>query len=187
MATARRVKIPAAPIYNDKEEADRAIARIAQLQRDRTSILDVTRQQIDALTEDARVAVGPIDNEIKELVQNLSVYAEYNRAELTNDGRTKLVSLAHGSLQWRFTPFAVSIRGKTEVVIQRLKKLGLTQFIRTKETIDRQAMSKNRMQAEAVEGISFTRREEFVVTPNETNIETAPVTKTVKPKAPDVE
>lgn len=187
MATARRVKAPAAPIFNNKGEADVAIARIAQLQRDRTTILDVTSEKIDQLNEDARVAVEPIDAELKELVKNLSVYAEYNRDALTDGGKTKLVTFAHGVLQWRFTPLAVTIRGGADAMVERLKKLGLTQFIRTKETVDKQAMGKNRALAETVEGVSFSRREEFVITPNETNLETDPVTKTVKSAVPSVE
>lgn len=45
MATQRRVKVPAVPIYRSKDEADAAIVRIAVLQRDRTRIV-VTPNEI---------------------------------------------------------------------------------------------------------------------------------------------
>ena len=170
MATTRRVKTPAASIYNTKDEADKAIAQIAQLQRQRSTIAGVAETRISKITEAARVQIAPIDEEITQIVTQLSLYAEYNRRELTNNDKVKTVKFAHGVLQWRFTPIAVTIKG-ADAVLQRLKVLGLTQFIRTKETVDKEAMGRERAIAETIEGVTFGRHEEFVVIPNETNLE----------------
>lgn len=170
MATTRRVKAPAASLYTSNDEVDRAIARIAQLQQQRSTIAAVAETRISKITEDTRVRISPLNDEINEIVKQLSLYAQYHRKALTNDSKTKTVRFAHGTLRWRFTPLAITIKGMDDV-LKRLKVLGLTQFIRTKETIDKEAMARERALAETVEGVTSGRHEEFVVTPNETNLE----------------
>jgi len=170
MATTRRVKAPAASIYNSKDEADKAIARIADLQRQHATITGVAEKRISKITEDARVRVSPINAEINQIVTQLSLYAEYHRSDLTNGNKTKTVKFAHGTFQWRFTPLAITIKGADDV-LKRLKTLGLVQFIRTKETIDKDAMARDRALAETVEGVTSGRQEEFVITPSDTHLE----------------
>ncbi|HEY8992245.1 MAG TPA: host-nuclease inhibitor Gam family protein [Candidatus Microsaccharimonas sp.] len=182
MATTRRVKAPAVSIYETKAEAELALVKIAELQRNRIEIMTVAERQISTIKEDARKATLPIENEIGELVKNLTYYAQYNRAVLTDDNKTKTVKFVHGTLQWRMTPAAVAIKG-VEDVKKRLKQLGLTRFIRIKEEIDKEAMGRERPVAEAVAGVSFSQREEFVITPGDTKIEIAkPIKATTKPK-----
>ena len=170
MATTRRVKAPTASVYTSNDEVDVAIARIAQLQQQRSTITAVAETRIGKITEDARVRISPINDEINEVVKQLSLYAQQHRAVLTNDSKTKTVKFTHGTFRWRFTPLAITIKGADDV-LKRLKTLGLTQFIRTKETIDKEAMARERALAETVEGVTSGRNEEFVVTPNETNLE----------------
>jgi phage host-nuclease inhibitor protein Gam len=182
MATTRRVKTPAVPIYESKAEAELALAKIAELQRSRIEIMAIAERKISTINEDARQDTLPIDLEISELVKNLSYYAEYNRVALTDNNKTKTVKFVHGMLQWRMTPVAVTVRGVDDV-LKRLKQLGLTRFIRIKEEIDKEAMGRERPVAEAIDGVSFNQREEFVITPGDTKIEIAKAIKApTKPK-----
>ena len=71
---------------------------------------------------------------------------------------------------WRTSPPAVQIKD-VEDVIKRIKKLGLVDFIRTKETIDKPAMLKNPEKAKSVQGVSITQNEEFFVKPAELKVE----------------
>lgn len=179
MATTRRVKVPAVSLYNSKSEADAAIAQIAILQRQRIRIATGVQARIDKINEDARIRVEPFNDEIAQIVKELSLYAEGNRDELTNNRKTKTVKLTNGTLQWRLTPMAVTIRGIDDV-LKRLKTIGLAQFIRTKESIDKEAMARERALAETVEGVTFGQNEEFVITPNATNLEIPTRLKTQK-------
>jgi len=170
MATTRRTKTPAVPLYNSRDEADVVIAQIAQLQRKRVAIATAADQRISEVTEIARAEIEQTNSEINELVKHLVVYAEFNRSELTQGDKVKTVTFTHGTFRWRLTPMAVTIKG-AEAVLQRIKTLGLTQFIRTKETINKEAMGSERVLAETIEGVTFSRREEFVITPNATKLE----------------
>jgi len=170
MATTRRAKTPAVPLYNSKDEADVVIAQIAQLQRQRIAIASAADERISEITEIARVQTEQLNGEINELVKHLVVYAEFNRSELTQGNKIKTVTFTHGTFRWRLTPVAVTIKG-AEAVLQRIRTLGLTQFIRTKETINKEAMASERALAETIEGVTFSRREEFVITPKATKLE----------------
>jgi len=180
MAPTRRVKIPTVPIFSSKAEADLALARIGELQRQRIGIMTEAEARISELNEEARQATAPIDTEIDDLVKNLAHYAEYNRADLTENGKTKTVTFTHGTLQWRLTPVAITVKSVDEV-LARLRALDLTRFIRTKYEVNKEAMGAEPEVAVSVEGVSFSRHEDFVVTPSETKVE---IDKRIRVKTP---
>jgi len=180
MATTRRIKAPTASIYTSKEDADKAIAAIGQLQRDIAKIANAANTRVARITEAARVAREPLQKEIDVLVKELALYGEQNRTELTNDNATKTVKFAHGTFQWRFTPVAITIQGADDV-IKRLKARRLRRFITIKESVNKEAMGRERKVAERVEGVSFGNHEEFIITPTATNLEIPTKIKAKKP------
>ncbi|MBF0247143.1 MAG: host-nuclease inhibitor Gam family protein [Alphaproteobacteria bacterium] len=71
-------------------------------------------------------------------------------------------------MSWRSRPPKVSIRG-IQAVLDNLIDLGLTQFIRTSQDIDKAAMLKDPETASAVDGVTIgSGGEDFVIKPNET-------------------
>jgi len=79
------------------------------------------------------------------------------------------------------TPPAVFLRN-VKSIIANLKLLGLEQFIRVKEEIDKKAMLKEPEVAKKIKGVSISQYEEFVVKPTELEIEIAAQTNKLKRK-----
>lgn len=169
--TRNRVKPPVVPVIKSKDEADAKIARIAELQNSLAVIQQVTKQSVDQLVENARQESEPLQKEIDRLAEAIASYAAHHRDELTNHGKTKLVKLVNGVIKWRLTPLKAVLRDAEEVIIDRLKKLDLERFIVVKESIDKNALKKERAVTETVDGVSFSQQEEFIITPNETKLD----------------
>ena len=73
-------------------------------------------------------------------------------------------------MQWRQRPPSVSIRGQ-EAVIDLIKRLGLTRFIRTKEEVNKEAVLNEPDEVRGVAGLTVvTGVEDFVITPFEQEV-----------------
>lgn len=165
--TKPKAKTRAMPAAQSRDEAEQLIARMGVLQR------DLTRHQADfgdkaaRLKEEAERTVAPIAAELAEAQARVQGWCEANRAELTQNGKVKFAALATGEIKWRLCPPKVSIRG-VEVVLESLRRLGLTRFIRTKDEINKEAMLAEPKIAATVAGVTIASAgEEFVIEPFE--------------------
>lgn len=114
---------------------------------------------------------SPLQAEVSEIIDSVQAWAEVNRDELTNDGKVKTVKLMSGEFNWRTRPPKVSLRGKPKI-IEALKSLGLTRFIRTSEDIDKEALLKEKEAAGQIAGITISSAgEDFAISPYEMQIE----------------
>lgn len=162
----KRESIPHATPQNIEELA-KSISHLGSLKRKAENIIAKADEKISKIQEEVSQSVSPISEEIEMVFDAIYNYAESNRDELTDKGKKKTIKLATGKLSWRTTPPKVTI-GNTEEVIETLKKLKLSRFLRIKEEIDRNAMIKERKVAEKIKGVSITQSEELAVIPNET-------------------
>ncbi len=93
------------------------------------------------------------------------------RASLTGDNKVKFADLGTGKISWRLRPAKVSLRGKVEEIVERLKSLGLHRFVRVSEEVNKEAMLGDREAARAVSGVSIASEgEDFIVEPFEAQI-----------------
>ena len=114
---------------------------------------------------------SPLLAEVTEIIDAVQAWAEVNRDELTKDGKVKTVKLMSGEFNWRTRPPKVGLRGKPKI-IQALKDLGLTRFIRTSEDIDKDALLKEKEAASAIAGVTISSAgEDFAISPYELQIE----------------
>lgn len=154
----------------DRDQVNEAIAEIGRLQRERARIethLNDEQAQVKA-RHDAEAK--PLGERIGELHKGVSLWCEANRARLTQDGKVKFHDFATGQVKWRLRPPSISIRG-VDAVLSTLKKLGLDRFVRTKEEIDKEALLRETDVAKTIGGVTVSQREDFVVVPNESQIE----------------
>jgi phage host-nuclease inhibitor protein Gam len=109
----------------------------------------------------------PFHDTIEELTEGLKMWAEANRSALTGDGKTKTVDLGTGKVLWRLRPPSVRIaKAVADTLVETLKALGLSRFIRTKEEVNRDAMQAEPDVAGKVSGITIgSAGEDFVVEP----------------------
>lgn len=122
---------------------------------------DDLEAKISALKDEAKKKVSELSKNRDTLTSALFAFAQARKAVLTFHSKTVVV--ASGLFGWRFTPPAVSTDDSDDVVIARLKRMGLKQFIRVKEELDREMLLAEKP---SIRGVSYTQREEFFVVPN---------------------
>lgn len=160
----------AAWVPQTREETIRAIAEIGELQRGRAVIEANMGDELAAVKARWEAQAQPLGERIALLAEGVRMWCEVHRSELTRGGKTKTASLPSGEVSWRTTPPKVSIKGAA-AVLDALRRLALTRFIRTKEEIDKEAILKEPEAVTAIRGIAIEQAEEFVVKPFETQLE----------------
>ena len=115
----------------DLDDANRALAEIGSLQVQLENIDARANEEIGKIKERAAKEGERARDRIKDLEGALSLYAEYNKAELFKDRKT--VELSYGPIGFREST-KVSIKKST---LDLLKKLFGGKAIRVKETVDK--------------------------------------------------
>ena len=167
----QRIKAAAATfVPASRLEADEAIRQIGEFQRQREMIQTALNDRLAALKAEAETTAAPIAEAIRALGAGVQVWAEANRAELTRDGKTKLVRLGNGEIRWRMRPPSVTVRA-AGIVIEALKSFGLERFIRVKEEVDKERILAEPAAVDGVPGITIKQTEDFVIVPFATELE----------------
>lgn len=154
-------------VPQSRDEAALYIRQIGDIQRNviRTSV--AMNDAIAQITADYQPALEEHSGKLKLLQDGLQAWCEANRSDLTNGFKVKTANLVTGEIQWRKRPPSVSVRG-AESVIETLKRLGLSMFVRTKEEVNKEAILNDSEKVKGVAGITVvTDVEDFVITPFE--------------------
>lgn len=170
----KRKKLKAAavehPVPQSLDECAEFIARIGEAQRQRALIEVAMNEDLAARKKAYEEQAKPFGERIAELTKGVQTWCEANRARITHDGRVKFHRFATGEVKWRLRPPSIAVRG-VEAVIACLKRMGLNQFVRTKEEVNREAMLDDIDTAKTVPGVAVSQKEDFVVEPFETQLE----------------
>lgn len=171
-STVTRLKREAATfdVPQTQQEVADAIAAIGIAQRHRDRIQAAMNDELAALRKQYEEQAKPFADEIKARASGVQLWCEAHRDEITNGGKRKSCSMSSGEVKWRMRPPSVAVRG-VEAVIDALKSLGLTRFLRVKEEVNREAILADPEAAAAVRGITVSQREDFVIVPHETDLE----------------
>lgn len=123
----------------DLEQANAALAEIAAIQRELGLIEAEMNEIIDKAKAEAEAAKAPHAARLKELEAGLAAYALYNKGTLF--ATKKSVETAHGVLGFRQSTSIVAVKGlKLADVLAKVQELGLTEAVRVKTELDREAM-----------------------------------------------
>lgn len=156
--------------YTTREEVEVAIKEVGDLQRELQRVATHQNDELAAITEKYAPQIAELQERIKPLQKAIEVWCEANRAELTNNGKTKTGSFNTGVVQWRQRPPSVLIR-KAEDVLEQLRRLGLSRFIRTREEPNKEAMLAEAALAATIKGITIKKGvEDFVIEPFEQGV-----------------
>jgi len=117
------------------EDANLVLKEIGLLEREIESIDAEAHKQIAEIKANAEKQGKPVRKRIADLAALLGAFAEYNREDLFKDKKT--VSLSFGCFGYRKTT-SISIKKTT---VELLKRLGLHQYVRTKEEPDKEGMA----------------------------------------------
>ncbi|OBX09726.1 host-nuclease inhibitor protein Gam [Gallibacterium salpingitidis] len=156
--------------YQTREEVEIAIKEVGDLQRELQRLATHQNDELASITERYAPKIAELQEQIKPLQKAIEIWCETNRAELTNNGKTKTGSFNTGEVQWRQRPPSVLIR-KADDVLDRLRQLGLTRFIRTKDEVNKEAMLAEAELAATVTGVTIKKGvEDFVIAPFEQGV-----------------
>lgn len=131
------------PVPQSREQAASAVAEIGALNREIGRIEAALNDRIAKAKEDAEARAAPLRDRVAASTEGLRIWAEANRADLTNGGKVKTADLGTGTLSWRTLPPKVRLPGKPEAItalIDRLKSMGLQRLIRTSEEVSKEAI-----------------------------------------------
>lgn len=160
--THTRIKQNAMVVPQNLTEANRAVKAIGVEQRAIDAAVRACEAEIAKLKEKLEAKIAPHLEKRKVHFDGLFAYASVHKAELTVESKT--VVLTAGKFLWRYTPPAVLVEDDQKM-IDKLKGLDLSDYVRTIEELDREALLRDRTTLK-VAGLSFTQREEFVVVPD---------------------
>ncbi len=145
-------------------EASTFLTYIEREQRKIDKIQDDLDQQICLLENRKIKEIEMHQEKIQKLVENLFIFAEKNRQELTQNGQQETVKLPNGWFGWGLVPPIVLINN-TKDVINKLKYAGLKRFIKIKEEINEKAILKETSLAKTIKGIRIKQYKKFIVKP----------------------
>ncbi|PJG83791.1 host-nuclease inhibitor Gam family protein [Caviibacterium pharyngocola] len=153
-----------------RDDVETAIKQIGDLQRQLEGLAIEQNNELAAITEKFAPKITALKAEIEPVQQAVQAWCESRRDELTQNGKTKTGSFNTGEVQWRQRPPSVGIRG-VDSVLESLRTLGLTRFIRVKEEPNKEAMLNEPEIAGTVAGVTIkTGIEDFVIMPFEQEV-----------------
>lgn len=169
---AARVKQDAAAfqVPQHRDEVIEAIARIGRHQRERQRLETLMNDDLAKVREAWEKQAAPHLETIKELSRGVQLWCEVHRDLLTQGGKVKFARLASGEVKWRLTPPKVVIRA-LDAVLEALRNAGLERLIRIKEEPNKEAILTEPEAVAGIKGITITQKEDFVITPFETELE----------------
>lgn len=155
-------------VPQSKEELRDMIAEYGKLMRDLEHIeTDCNQALADVKTEHVRKS-EPLAKQADELFKGIQTYCDANRATLTLSNTIKTVDIGTGKVSWRAHPPKVTLRGRVEDIIERIKRAGeeFAPFLRATVELDKVEILRNPNLATRIEGVKVASAgETFAVEP----------------------
>lgn len=156
---------PYAPQTRDDTAAD--IRKLGDLQRRLLRAEADMNDRIAKVTAAAQPDIDALKEQITTLQVGVQTWCEANRDALTDGGKVKSANLVTGEVSWRQRPPSVAVRG-ADTVIETLRRLGLTRFIRSRDEVNKEAILNEPDAARGVAGLNIvTGIEDFTIAPFE--------------------
>ena len=162
---AAKTKARATPAAQSQQEAEADIARLGDIQRELARIQADYGDEAASLKAAAEESAAPLKIEAEALQVRVQGWCEANRNTLTKGGKVKFADLTTGKVQWRNLPPKVTIRG-VEKFLEECRRLGLSQFVRTKQEPNKEVMLAEAALAKTLPGVTIgSEGEEFAIEP----------------------
>lgn len=166
-----RLKTAAATAYvpQSRDQAADAIRQIGEHQRELARLTADMNDELARVKERWEAQAEPHKTKVDSLTQGVQTWCEANRDQLTQGGKVKSAALTTGEIAWRLRPPSVRVTG-AEAVLDALRRLKLTRFIRSKDEVNKEAILNEPEAVAIVPGISISQGEDFVVMPFEVEL-----------------
>jgi phage host-nuclease inhibitor protein Gam len=168
VSTTKKLKTKAAAVVpQSRDDCAAHIARLGELQRDLARMTADMNDALGAITASWQPQIDALTAAINNLQQGVQTWCEAHRDSLTDGGKTKTANLVTGEVAWRQRPPSVQVRG-SETVIDTLRRMGLGEFVRSKDEVNKEAILNEPQRVRGIAGIAVvTGVEDFTITPFE--------------------
>lgn len=147
-----------------------AIKTIGDLEREQVRLTTLQADEKARIDELFTPQINALKEQVKPLQKAVQAYCESRRDELTDGGKRKTAYFNTGEVQWRAKTPSVALSSVAKV-IEGIKSLGLLQFLRTKEEVNKEAMLADPVKAKSIAGVTIREGvEEFVIKPNDEEV-----------------
>ncbi|MGG4624334.1 host-nuclease inhibitor Gam family protein [Serratia odorifera] len=151
----------------NRDDIAEAIKRLGELDREMSALENELNEKISQLTDRYMTSIKQSKSQYQRLYQDIAIWCEANKERLLTDDGKKSVNLITGEVKWRIRPPAVIVNDPQQA-LAALKRFGLNQFIRTRETINKEAILHQPEQIKGIAGIAILEgQEDVIVTPYE--------------------
>ncbi len=149
-------------VLQNLEAATDALRELGIVEREIERISLEVADKVAALNKQAEEELFPLQDRQKGLQKRIRAFATKHKKTLTEKGKTVFVS--SGEFGWRLSPEKVVTKFSLERVLRALKRLGLRQYIRVKEELDKEAILRDRPK---IPGVRIEQDEKFFIKPCE--------------------
>lgn len=150
-------------IPQSKEMAAATLQTLCQVLASQIELKMQMNSRIEAIKMEHQPEIDRLEMQATLLRGNLQMWCEANRAVLLANGKKTIKFPGTGEVSWRQRPPSVTVRG-VEATVQELHQLGLHQFVRSKEEVNKEAILKNPDAVKGVRGITVVAGvEDFIV------------------------
>ena len=173
MAQTKKIKSAAANVAVPQDDAEMRsfIRELGDLTRELKRLETQMNDEIAKVKQRYGDITQGLPEQIAAWQEGIRIYAEANRARLTNGGKVKFHRFTTGTISWRTRPPKVSLRNIPQI-IENVKQAGLTHFIRIKEEVNKDAMLDDPNAAAAIKGVTIgSAGEDFIIEPDETRLD----------------
>lgn len=141
----KRAKAPAEPNpVQTRADLSTAVATKGALDREIEGQKARLEDAVSVLKQGLVITATPVLFRMKKLLKDIQKYCEANRAELTEEDARKSCDVTTGTVGWRKDTPSVVVEGPDAEAIAKLRKEGLTDFVRTIYEVDKDAILRTR-------------------------------------------
>ena len=141
------------------EQVQDFIRHIGDKNREVIRLQAKMNDEVAAITNGYTESINGLKQEIEQMTGAVEIWCAANRTKILEKG-LKTANLITGEVSWRFSPPSVSLR-KIEDVLASFKEKGLTQFIRVKEEVNKEAILADPLAVKDVAGVTIKSGQEF--------------------------
>jgi phage host-nuclease inhibitor protein Gam len=119
---ALKSKSPANPVPQTREDACKALAEYAEIDRAVTQLTIEMNARLDEIKRDYYTRAQPLTAKAETLSSAIQAFCEANRSDLTKAGKTKTVNFGVGKVSWKNQPAKVAFTGNEDDLIDFIRR-----------------------------------------------------------------
>ena len=137
------------------DSIEKSMAQIAILREQVKKLNDARKEELDEIDERYSQQILPLDCELTCLLDEVQKWALENKEILTKSGGT--FKLKNGEVLFKKGKPSVQLTTPEDVVVENLLSANLPQFVRTKKTVNKQEILKDKSLIVGIDGIEIRR------------------------------